>query len=775
MMYKILKDLEANIKKIYNSHIVTVNKYVHHSLNYPEVIDLLKKYKASPEKLKNYLVEHINNYEQQKNEEIQRTTATPFNNHPLFKEFFGDNADLFLNPHGSSGIAINGLVREKDLLALFQMAQEIEIPKLQRQAQETGGMVTPDDISMASFLRALIEVSQRNQKYAYFLKIFKDSGLDIEKFLKDDKLGKAKNKKLMDEHCVNLNEKASQGKLQPVIGREQEVEQLINILAKARKNNPILVGKAGTGKTAIVEGLAKKIVEGDVPENLSKAVVFELQVMNMVKGTQFRGQFEQKMSDLLEEFKELEDSGQFPILFIDEIHTIMGAGSGGQSGLDFSNIIKPALARGELRTIGATTTDEWYKFIKENPALDRRFVAVTVKEPSEVLTKQIIEGSIGFYESKHNLKYNPSAIQRSIELSKQFIVDNAFPDKAFDLLDYAGAMVNIQKRSEVTAEDVEVALARHKNVDLDSIVESRKKNIERLAPKIKEVIFGQDEAVNIVSRTVEKALAGLNAPDKPYGAFLFTGPTGTGKTELAKQIAKAMRAHFHRLDMSEFREAHSVAKLIGSPAGYVGYDDGSSLTKIINENPRTVLLLDEIEKAHEDVYKLFLQVMDYGKLTDSKGKEINFKNVLLIMTSNAGVKSSNTLGIVRDNSSIDSSEVNKYFRPEFRARLTGNGPVEFKALTLESLEKIVDKYINEIQKDRLDKLLVKIQISPEAKKFLAKEGESKNLGARPIKEAIEAKIVDPLTELVLYGKLKDLKKEKLVKVDLKDKEITLKI
>lgn len=773
MMYRILKDLEANVKKIYNSNLITVNKYLHHSLNYPEMTDLLKKYKANVDRLKKDLWDHINNYEQSDAAAPQpRRVSNPFGHNPFIKDFLGDDFEMIFNPGMT---AQSNVFRDPDMVSIFQLAQQIEIPKLQRQAQENGGMVNPDDISLGSLLRAIIEVSQRNQKYAYLLKILKDSGFDVDKFLKDDKLGKSKNKKLMDEHCVNLNQRAIDGKLQSVIGRDEEVAQLINILAKARKNNPVLVGRAGVGKTAIVEGLAKKIVEGAVPDALKQAVVYELQVMNMVKGTQFRGQFEQKMSDLLEEFKDLEDSGIFPILFIDELHTIMGAGSGGQGGLDFSNIIKPALARGELRTIGATTTDEYHKFIRENPALDRRFVSLTVKEPDEALTKKILEGSIGFYELKHNVKYQPETLDRAIDLSKQFIVDNAFPDKAFDLLDYAGAMVNINNGSEVSTEDIEVALAKHKNVALDAIVASRKHNLERVSPKLQEVIFGQDEAISKVSRSVEKALAGLNAPDKPYGAFLFTGPTGTGKTELAKQIARIMRAHFHRIDMSEFMEPHSVAKILGSPAGYVGYEDGSSLAKVIQENPRTVLLLDEIEKAHPEVLKLLLQIMDYGKLSDAKGRPLNFTNVLLIMTSNAGVKSVKNIGLMKGDSDIDSKEVEKYFRPEFRARLTGNGPVEFKALTMDSLKMIVQKYIKEIEATRLNKLLIKIDLTPEALDFLAKEGESKNLGARPIKEAVESFIIDPLSEAILYGKLKDLKKEKVVKVEVKDGKINLKL
>lgn len=771
MMNKIFQDLKDNIKKLYNnSNILTLNKYIHHSLNYNEVQELILKYKGNFKKIQTDLFEHINHYESEiKKSSVRKRKAEP---NDIFQDFFGGGnfEEIFetLNP--------DQIYQDQDLIYLFKLAQRYELNRLKRQIQDTGEIAQPDDISVYSLLRAVIEIAKSQQKYAYLFKILKDSGLDIEKFIKDDNLGKSRNKKLIAELCTNLNLKAKEDKVQAVIGRDLEVEQLINILKKAKKNNPVLVGKAGVGKTAIVEGLAKRIVDGDVPVALKNAVIYELRVMDMVKGTSFRGQFEQKMSDLLEEFKDLESS-ETPILFIDELHTIMGAGSGGSGGLDFSNIIKPALARGELRTIGATTTDEWFKFIKENPALDRRFIPVTVKEPSNEDTLKILEGSLPYYEKTHGVKYEKGTLERAIELSQQFIVDNALPDKAFDLIDYAGAMSAVKGKKQVEIEDVEYALARHKNIDLDSIMESRRDNLEPIAPKIKEVIFGQDLAIEKVCRTVEKSLAGLNPPDKPYGAFLFTGPTGTGKTELAKQIAKFMKASFTRLDMSEFQEAHSVAKLIGAPAGYIGYDNGSSLSKIINENPRTVLLLDEMEKAHPDVYKLFLQVMDYGKLTDSKGKEINFRNVLLIMTSNAGTHvKSKTIGLnlEKESSMINQSEIERIFSPEFRARLTGNGPVEFNSLTKPILLKIVYKYVSDIQKDRLDKLKIKLDLSTEVANKISELGLKKDLGARPIKDYIENQIVEPLTDLVLFGKLKNLTKEKIVKVVLDGDQIKLK-
>jgi ATP-dependent Clp protease ATP-binding subunit ClpA len=761
----------------YGDSAPTIARFLDYTLPNPEIIQLFKKYNTDVKKLSLDLKDYL------KNHEYQLTIKTSSSGY-----FEDDMEDLFSIMGGRLRNRPRYSTKEmptpqgQPLILLFQKiakrSAQIEQEKFLKQLQENPGnqfAMNQVEISYSSLLRATLEVCSKDPGGMPLYKIIKDSGFQISNFISDDQKFKTDKPGIIEELCENLNEKALEGEIFPVIGREVEVDRVINILKKIRKNNPILVGPAGVGKTAIAEGLALKIIKGEVPEFLKKAVIYNLQVMNLVKGTEFRGKFEQKISDLLEEFKTLEKRGNvFPILFIDEIHTIMGAGN--NSSLDFANMIKPALARGDLRTIGATTTDEYHEFIKTNAALERRFYPVIVNEPSEADTFHMLNGLKDKYEAKHQVKYLESSLQRAIELSQEWVPENRLPDKAFDLIDEAGVICYRNGKKTVEPDDVAKALAKAKNLDYESIVQSEKGKLSPIEPQIKKIIFGQDHAVSAVSKVVEKHRAGLNAKDKPVGAFLFCGPTGTGKTELAKQVASKMKAYFHRIDMSEYMEPHSVSKLLGAPAGYIGYNHGSSLTKILGEHPKTVLLLDEIEKAHPQIWNILLQAMDNAKITDSKGQSISLKNVLIIMTSNAGSQTmmQKNIGIGGgEKISEGLVEINRIFPPEFRARLNSNGAIIFNSLSKELMEKILEKELKFLQESRLNSLKIKLELSNEVKEFLVAQAVSKNLGARPLKEMLEDKIVDPLVEEILYGKLKENKNSTKVKVELKNQEVIL--
>lgn len=773
MMNTIFNDLKNNIVQIYDSRLITVSKYLHHSLKYPEVVSFFEKHKTDVQKLGMSLQSHINVYEIPNEKNSKKNNEPEYDDFEDFAEFFGPFGATFSQKRmirTSKERFSNVIEMTKDLSTIIIQATKFEQKKLMNEMNENGGQIpTIDDVSFESFMFALSLFLEKNREYKYLSVFLEEANFNTKKFIETQKRIQKGEKNVLDELCTNLNEKVQAGKIQEVIGREDEIDQLINILSKARKNNPVLLGKAGTGKTAIAEGLAKRIVEGKVPDSLKNAVIYNLEIINIVKDTSFRGQFEKNASQLLKQFKEMEEQqGIKPILFIDELHTIMGAGSSGNGGLDFSNIIKPALARGELRTIGATTTEEWYKFINDNAALKRRFYSITINEPNRENAIKIISNSLDFYEKSHGVKYLEGTVERAVDLTTQFVIDNALPDKAFDLIDFSGARAQILGNKTVSIDDIEIALSKHKNIDIESIRTTKQADLKPLAPKLKEVIFGQDHAVEKVSKTIQKAIAGLNHPEKPYGVFLFNGPTGTGKTELAKQIAKVMNANFHRIDCSELSEPHSVSKILGSPAGYVGYDDGSTLTKVINENPRTVLLLDEFDKTHHDIQKIFLQAMDYGKLTDSKGHEINFKNVVLIMTSNFKTSYSKSVGLNNQDSKKENFEWNSRLLPEFRARLTGNSPIEFNALSDDVYGKLVDKVINEVNLNRLKNKNIKVELSSESKELIVEHAKRVNLGARPIYDLVEDKIIEPLVERILFGDLKDSKDIKVINVKMKD-------
>jgi ATP-dependent Clp protease ATP-binding subunit ClpA len=628
------------------------------------------------------------------------------------------------------------------------------------------------DKEFECFLAAMYYDAMRNHESSHQAHFLINSGFNYDKFLDDFEKSKEEEETgIIKDMCVNLNKLAKAGKIDEVIGRDDEILRTIEILGKRKKNNPVLLGKAGVGKSAIAEGLALKIVQGDVPDTIKNGVVYNLEVANMVAGTSFRGQFEEKMMKLLEEFKNKEESGkELPILFIDEIHSIVG--SGNSNGLDFANIIKPALARGQLRCMGATTAEEWQKFINHDKALKRRFSQIDIEEPTRDQTIQILKKARVHYEKKHGVRYTDESCARTVDLAMEFITDSALPDKAIDLFDLAGSIHKIKNCAVVDKSEIEYSLHRKNGIALDAIrsakVETKQ---EPMAPKIKKDLFGQDHAVDKVVEVLEYSLAGMQDDNKPLGSFLFVGPTGVGKTELAKLLAREMKAHFERIDMSEFMEQHSVAKLIGAPPGYVGFDQGGRLTKTIEKNPRCVLLLDEMEKAHPRVQDILLQAMDNAKITDSQGNPINLKNVLILMTSNAGTRELNKRQVGFAGSSmpqkLDEKAINDFFTPEFRGRL--NGVVIFNPLDSQYMLAIVDKNIRKLNETKLVGKGVIVTIDEAAKKWIVDKGYNPMLGARPIEETVKKYVHSELTKSILYGSIKEGKKK--VSITVKDGEL----
>lgn len=665
---------------------------------------------------------------------------------------------------------------------IVPMQSVTEVVNRAEQIQIQRNVQTPDDTQLYSyFLVALYDfavghgdgdVQERNDEGAHRVSLIMNSGFDYNRFLDDFEGANAQTAEdsIINELCTNLNQMAKDGKIDPVIGRDDEILKTVEVLGKRKKNNPVLIGKAGVGKTAIAEGLALKIVNGDVPDTIKRGVVFQLEVVNMVAGTQFRGQFEEKMTKMIKEFAELEEKGDIlPILFIDELHSIVG--SGNSNGLDFANIIKPALAKGKLRCIGATTGEEWQKFINQDRALKRRFSQVDVEEPTRNQTIEILKQARKYYEAKHNLTYDDSACERAVDLSMEFITDSALPDKAVDLFDLTGSIHRIKGLETVSGREVEYSLHRNKGIALDAIREVKsKKAQEPMAPKIKKDLFGQDHAVDQVVEVLEYSLAGLQDDNKPLGSFLFVGPTGVGKTELAKLLAREMKAHFERIDMSEFMEQHSVAKLIGSPPGYVGFEQGGRLTKVIEKNPRCVLLLDEIEKAHIRVQDILLQAMDNAKITDSQGNPVSFKNVLILMTSNVGAREMmNTkpigLGSRVPNAAarkINKDRINYYFSPEFQGRL--NGLVEFGGLSKDFMGKIVLKKVRVLNETRLQGR-GKVELDEAAIQWIIDKGYNPDLGARPIEDTVKKYIYSEVKNALLYGEFSKGKTLMKVSVD----------
>ncbi len=550
----------------------------------------------------------------------------------------------------------------------------------------------------------------------------------------------------------NLTERAAEGKLDPLIGRGPELDRAIHILARRRKNNPIFVGESGVGKTALAEGLALRIHEGRVPEDLEGTEIHSLDLGALLAGTRYRGDFEARFKALLAALEERERT----ILFIDEIHTILGAGSAQGTTVDASNLLKPGLADGSLRCLGSTTYQE-YRHFERDRALARRFQKVDVEEPTAEECVRILKGLAPRYEEHHGVHFTGPALKACVDLAIRHVNDRFLPDKAIDVMDESGASVRLRpsgkKRKTVGVRDIERTVARMARVPLETTASEDSGKLERLESDLKAVVFGQDEAVATVASAVKRARAGLGGGDKPTGSFLFAGPTGVGKTELAKQLAETLGVPFLRFDMSEYMEKHSVSRLIGAPPGYVGYDQGGLLIEQVRKHPYAVLLLDEIEKAHSDVFDVLLQVMDHATLTDNQGREADFRHVTLIMTSNAGARelSTRAIGFTDLKRGDGNKEIEKIFSPEFRNRL--DEIVRFDALPAEVMERVVDKFIIELQ-DQLRERKIKIELTPAARKRLAEKGYEPDFGARPLARVIQKELKNPLTDEVLFGKLK---------------------
>src|SRR5215475_1516080 len=562
-----------------------------------------------------------------------------------------------------------------------------------------------------------------------------------------------RNQDALSNYCVNLNKKAMAGKIDPLIGREPEIERTIQILCRRTKNNPLYVGEPGVGKTAIAEGLAKRIVEGDVPEVLAKSTIFALDMGALLAGTRYRGDFEERLKAVVSELEAMTGA----ILFIDEIHTVIGAGATSGGAMDASNLLKPALASGNIRCIGSTTYKEYRNYFEKDRALVRRFQKIDVNEPTVEDSVKILRGLKPYYERHHKVRYTADALRAAVELSHRYIGDRKLPDKAIDVIDETGAAQMLvpenRRRKTITAKEVEAVIATMARIPPKSVSRDDREVLKNLDRDLKMVVFGQDNAIEALVSAIKLARAGLRDPEKPIGSYLFSGPTGVGKTEVARQLARTMGIEITRFDMSEYMERHTVSRLIGAPPGYVGFDQGGLLTDAIDQHPHSVLLLDEIEKAHPDLFNILLQVMDYGKLTDHNGKTVDFRNVILIMTTNAGAAdlAKPAIGFGSEvRIGEDEEAINRLFTPEFRNRL--DAVISFAPLTPETIGRVVDKFILQLEEQLADRN-VQIVLDEAAHDWLAKKGYDKLFGARPLARIIQEHIKKPLAEELLFGRL----------------------
>ena len=630
-----------------------------------------------------------------------------------------------------------------------------------------------EDVTGANVLVAIF--SERESHAAYFLQQQEMTRLDVVSYISHG-IAKApgmsqqktvdgadedaesesvvrKGTEALETYCVNLNNKARDGKIDPLIGRELEIERTIQILCRRSKNNPLFVGDPGVGKTAIAEGLARRIVNKEVPEVLEDATIFSLDMGTLLAGTRYRGDFEERVKAVLTELENYDGA----ILFIDEIHTVIGAGATSGGAMDASNLLKPALASGAIRCIGSTTYKEFRNYFEKDRALLRRFQKIDVNEPSVEDAIKILKGLKPYYEEYHGIHYTTDAIKTAVELSDRYINDRKLPDKAIDVIDEVGAAQMLlppsRRRKTIGAKDVEAIVAKIARIPPKRVSKSDRESLKNLESELKAVVYGQDKAIDALSSAMKLARAGLREPEKPIGSFLFSGPTGVGKTEVARQLAAIMGVELIRFDMSEYMERHTVSRLIGAPPGYVGFDQGGLLTDAIDQHPHAVLLLDEIEKAHPDLFSILLQVMDHGKLTDHNGKAVDFRNVVLIMTTNAGAAemSKQAIGFGRGlREDEDEEAIKRLFTPEFRNRL--DSVIHFAGLELAIVEQVVDKFVAQLEAQLADRK-VEIVLSEEARKWLAEKGYDRLMGARPLSRYIQEHIKKPLAEELLFGKL----------------------
>jgi len=704
--------------------------------------------------------------------------------------------DTFIN---ESIPSIGSEFKEVEPLYTLAVQRVLQMSAIHVQGSEREN-ITGSDILVSMY-------KEKNSHAVYFLSKQKITRLDILKYIAhgisktnndeesetiesvelDSETPAQESKKInkaLETYCVNLNQKAIEGKIDPLIGRSEEVERIVHILSRRRKNNPILVGDSGVGKTAVVEGLASRIVSKDVPKQLHAAVIQALDIGLLLAGTKFRGQFEERMKAVLSDIKKDENA----ILFIDEIHTIIGAGATSGGSLDASNILKPYLSNGELKCIGSSTYQDYKNYFEKDKALSRRFQKIEIKEPSIEETFLILKGLKSHYEKFHDVSYTDEALRASAELSAKYINELFLPDKAIDVIDEAGASLKLktldkpQSERIVTEAEIENIISKITKLPAKTVNVNDKEKLKNLDLELKKLVFGQNDAIEQVVTAIKLSRSGLCEPNKPVGSFLFCGPTGVGKTEIAKQLANILGVEFIRFDMSEYMEKHTVSRLIGAPPGYVGFDQGGLMTDAIHRHPHSLLLLDEIEKAHPDLFNILLQVMDNATLTDNNGRKSDFRNVIIIMTTNAGGKemSSNPLGFAKtDNFDFGIKAVENLFSPEFRNRLTSI--IQFRALDQIIMESVVDKFVNQLNERLFDKK-VSVELDNLAKAYLAKKGYEPAYGARPLGRVIQKEISQIISEEILFGKLENGGKVKIsaledkLKIEyfsLKDNEIIL--